>query len=297
MGSLGTPDLAAPNKPIIDEALKKAGDIATLPEVTAKIIELVEDPSSTARDMHELIKTDPSLSARVLKVVNSAFYGLPGQIASVDRAIVLLGLSAVKNIAIAASISRMFKGQQVGAGFTAKDIWKHSVAVGAAGRLLAKECGYAGAGEEVFLAGLIHDLGILVERQAFPDQLTQIVERCMTGCGDFITLEEEILGATHEEFGMAITTKWKFPKNLRAVIGMHHHPENIAPELRTFGDIIHLADILCCEQKIGFHLTAAHEEITDELLDQVGLTRAQFPGIVESLEEVVSNAEACLATD
>src|SRR3990172_10778492 len=98
-------------KLIVEKALGNIGDIATLPEVTIKIIEIVEDHKSTARDLHEVIKNDPALSVKVLKVVNSAFYGLPGQVASVDRAIILLGMSAVKNIAIAASIARLFTGK------------------------------------------------------------------------------------------------------------------------------------------------------------------------------------------
>src|SRR5262245_339776 len=95
--------------PIVDSAISKIGEIATLPEVTVKIIRIVEDPKTTARDLHDVIKHDPALSAKILKVVNSAFYGLPGQIASVDRAIVLLGLSAIKNISIAMSMARMFR--------------------------------------------------------------------------------------------------------------------------------------------------------------------------------------------
>ena len=88
---------------IIAKALSQIGDIATLPAVTVKIIEIVENPKSTARDLHDVIRNDIALSTKVLKVVNSAFYGLPGQVASVDRAIVLLGLSAAKNIALAPS--------------------------------------------------------------------------------------------------------------------------------------------------------------------------------------------------
>ncbi|MEN1706028.1 MAG: HDOD domain-containing protein, partial [Planctomycetota bacterium] len=87
---------------ILAEAIGEISHIATLPEITLKIIELVEDPSSTAQDLHNLISIDPALCSRVLKVVNSSFYGLPGQIASINRAIVMLGLNAVKNIAIAA---------------------------------------------------------------------------------------------------------------------------------------------------------------------------------------------------
>ena len=100
-------------KAVVEKALASVGDIATLPEVTIKIIQIVEDPRSTARDLHDTIKNDPALSVKILKVVNSAFYGLPGQVASVDRAIILLGLSAVKNIAIAASIARLFKGRRI----------------------------------------------------------------------------------------------------------------------------------------------------------------------------------------
>ncbi len=278
------------------QAVAKCGDISTLPEVTSKIIELVDDPNSTARKMHEVIKTDPALSARMLKVVNSAFYGLPGQIASVDRAIVLLGLSAVKNIAIAASISRMFKGQDVGGGFTARDLWRHSVAVGVAGRLVAKTTQFPGAADEVFLAGLIHDLGLLVERQAFREGLAEVVERCMSGEGTFLELENEILGADHQAFGAALTNKWKFPRALRAVVGMHHDIERLAPELRDFGQVIRFADVWCCERKIGFYLTAGDAELTDELLESVGVTRDQMPDLNEQLEEGVANAEKSLVS-
>ncbi len=290
-----TTEIAAPISPVVNEAITKCGDISTLPEVTAKIIELVESTSSTARDMHEVIKTDPALSARMLKVVNSAFYGLPGQIASVDRAIVLLGLSAVKNIAIAASISRMFKGQDIGGGFTAKDLWKHSVAVAAAGRLIARTVKYAGGADEVFLAGLIHDLGLLVERQAFPEKLTEVVERCMSAGGPLLQLETEIIGADHQAFGNALTSKWKFPRSLRAVVGHHHEPDKLASELREFGKIIYVADLLCTEQKIGFHLTTTGTQLTDESLQDIGLERGQIPQLLEELRQHISSAEDSLA--
>ncbi|UCF34327.1 MAG: HDOD domain-containing protein, partial [Phycisphaerales bacterium] len=145
-------------KQIVDKALASIGDIATLPEVTIRIIEIVEDPRSTARDLHEVIKNDPALSVKVLKVVNSAFYGLPGQIASVDRAIILLGLSAVKNIAIAASIARLFKGKRISEHFSASDLWRHNVAVSVAAKSIAKRSPHPAMVDEVFVAGLIHDL-------------------------------------------------------------------------------------------------------------------------------------------
>ncbi len=291
-----TLDLAAPEKIVVDAALAKCGEISTLPEVTAKIIHLVEDTGSTARDMHEVIKTDPALSARVLKVVNSAFYGLPGQIASVDRAIVLLGLSAVKNIAIAASISKMFKAQRLGVSFTAKDLWRHSVAVGVSGRLIARAVNYHAPADEVFLAGLIHDIGLMVEWQAHPEKVAEVVERCLTGCGTFLALEHETIGADHQAFGNGLTAKWKFPRNLRAVVGLHHCPERLSPELQKLGHIIRIADVLCCSNKIGFHLTAIGDEITEEMLAPIGLEMDAIPELLEALHLEVDAAESTLAS-
>ena len=290
-----TVELEQQINPVVEHALTKCSDITTLPEVTAKIIQLVEDRDSTARDMHEVIRTDPALSARVLKVVNSAFYGLPGQVASVDRATVLLGLSAVKNIAIAASISRMFNAQQVGAEFTAKDIWKHSVAVGVAGRMIAKRSGFPVAADEVFLAGLIHDIGLMVARQAYPEKLTETVEQAVAGRGSFLELEEKIIGANHQAFGDRLVSKWKFPRNLRAMVGLHHHPERMADELKPFGAIIRAADLICCQNRIGFHLTAADTEPTDEVLETVQLSSESLPEFVEELHEHIAIAESTLA--
>jgi len=135
MAAVATADIT---KIVVDKAIASIGDIATLPEVTIKIIEIVEDPKSTVKDLHGVIKNDPALSVKILKVVNSAFYGLPGHVASVDRAIILLGLSAVKNISIAASIARLFKGRRISEQFSAGDLWRHSVGVAVAARALAK---------------------------------------------------------------------------------------------------------------------------------------------------------------
>src|SRR4051812_28078949 len=95
---------------IVQQAIRKVTSISTLPEITGRIVSTVEDPKSTAAQLHKIVAHDPALVTRILKVVNSAFYGLPGQVGSVERAIVLLGLNAVKNIAVAASLGQMFRG-------------------------------------------------------------------------------------------------------------------------------------------------------------------------------------------
>jgi len=285
-----TPD----TKAIVQKALAAVGEIATLPEVTVRIIEVVEDPKGTARDLHDVIKKDPALSAKVLKVVNSAFYGLPGQVASVDRAIVLLGLSAVKNIAIAASISRLFNGSQRSDLFDARELWRHSLAVGVAAKKISQMAGDPAGHEEVFLAGLIHDLGLLIERQAFGSQLNDVVRTKLDTGENFLEIERRIVGATHQDLGEGLTMRWKFPRHLRAAVGFHHNPEDLAAELRRMGLIIHCADILCCQEQFGFHLTASDEEFTQELLESIGVTVEQLVEVRDSMGPDLEEAHAML---
>src|SRR4051812_43782032 len=149
------------NNTLVAEALRKVTNISTLPEVTANIVATVEDPKSTASTLHKIVAHDPALVTRILKVVNSAFYGLPGQVGSIERAIVLLGLNAVKNLAVAASLGQLFRGGKLCEGFTPKDLWTHCIAVGVAARDMARQMKLP-IGDEAFLAGMIHDMGILV---------------------------------------------------------------------------------------------------------------------------------------
>ncbi len=275
-------------------ALSRIGEIATLPEVTAKIISVVDDPRSTARDLHNIIKNDPALATKILKVVNSAFYGLPGQVSDLDRAIVLLGLSAVKNIAISASISRLFTAEKLSDTFSARDLWKHSVAVGVVTRQFACLVGKRAFAEEAFLAGLIHDLGLLVERQAFPEQLAEVIQVAAKTNRPFTEIEAEIVGADHQALGSALAAKWKFPRVLQIVLGYHHNVTSLSDDYRILPSLVCAADTLCCRERIGFPLTAEHQLLDDALLEAIGLTQADVEHLLEDLPQHIEMAEASL---
>lgn len=286
---------AADPQRVVQQALSRVGDIATLPEVTLRIIELVDDPKSTAKDLHRVIRNDPALSAKILKVVNSAFYGLPGQVASVDRAIVLLGLSAVKNIAIAASISRMFRASSSAGGFNARDLWTHCIGVAVAGRRIGALAGTAGNGQdELFLAGLIHDLGLLVAREAFPEELAAVVARVESGDGEFLTLEREVIGADHQQVGAGLMLRWRFPRPLQAVGAYHHCPQRVGSDMRKLVSIISLADNLCCQEKIGLSLTCTDPVLDPAVMSFLGVSAEQMDELREALPEMVSEAESVL---
>lgn len=275
----------------VASVIAEVGEIATLPQVTVKIIQVVENPKATARDLHEIIRVDPALSARILKVVNSAFYGLPGQISNMDRAIVLLGLSAVKNIAIAASMTQMFSTGSTVEGFSGNEVWKHSIAVAVACRLLTAAQGRP-AVEESFLAGLIHDIGLLVERQVFAKQLGEIIGKAGKGEGTFCELETQTIGADHAAFGMALATKWRFPAALCTAIGYHHKPMQVAAVNRELPVLVHLADILAARANLGFSATAAQDSYDDEMLAVVNLKQEDLDDVQAKLPEQVALAES-----
>ncbi len=290
-GTVQAPDVVA-------SAVKGISHIATLPEITLKIIHLVEDPNSTAQHLHNLISNDPALCSRILKVVNSAFYGLPRQIGSINRAIVLLGLNAVKNIAIAASLTKLFRGGEISRHFSARDLWVHSIGTAACSKLICDEL-KLGLPDEAFLAGLIHDIGIMVELQVDRNRLIQVFEELkMSSEGvpgeDMLAVEERIFGANHQAFGAALCESWKFPKSFSYVAGHHHDPMALPMQVRALSAVVHVADRLVAQSLKGFRADIQDLSINPEVRDSIMLTDAQITGLAAQLPQALSDVEQTL---
>jgi HD-like signal output (HDOD) protein len=278
----------------LQRAMSRVTEIGSLPQITTKIVAVVENPRSTAADMHDIVKTDPALATKILKVVNSAFYGLPSQIASLDRAIIMLGLSAVKNIALAASLARFFKGDWGSEHFAPTDLWRHCIAVGVCARGLACH-GRQAQADEYFVAGLVHDMGLLVEAQLFPDKFRALIDACVATRQDFCRAEEQALGADHQTFGAALAAKWRFPPALRYGAGYHHDPRPLQPEFHRAVTLICLADTVCCHMQHGFYLTGYTHSVTEEMLATIGVDAAALAELQAALPEMIAEAEQILS--
>jgi HD-like signal output (HDOD) protein len=286
------PTAAPPDvKALVREAVRGVTALATLPEVTTQIIATVEDPKSSAGHLNKIISHDPSLSARILKVVNSAFYGVPGQVGSVERALVLLGMNAVKNLAVSASLGQLFRGAKLGEGYTAKDLWTHCISVGVCARELARKCGYP-AHEEFFLAGLIHDVGILVELQTWPEKLQTVCSTVKKTGADFCETERQILGVDHQALGMGLAEHWRFTTPCQQAAGYHHNPSELPEGDHTFVNVIYVADTICCQVGKGFTLTARSRAIDPAVLSKLNLDEAAVQEMKTSLPEKLSAAMA-----
>src|SRR5262245_51108192 len=283
---------------IVANAIREISHIATLPEITVKVVELVEDPKSTAQDLHKVISGDPALCSRILKVVNSSFYGLPGQIGSINRAIVMLGLNAVKNIAIAASLAKLFRGGDLTPNFSARDLWTHSNVTAAAAKLLANTL-KIGLSDEAFLGGLIHDIGIMVEMQYDRNRLIEVLRQ--TGAdakgvpaNNMVEIEQKVFDATHQDFGAGLCEKWKFPKSFAVVTGYHHRPLEVMPDHRLLTSLIYVADRLAAETGLGFRQDLMTLTIEPEVLEYLKLTNEKLAEARTSLAATAKDASALL---
>jgi len=226
----------------VSQIIDRVSELSTLPEVTQKVLSLTEDPSSSARDLNEVLKHDIALSAKLLRVVNSAFYGLPGRVADLDRAIVLLGFQAVRNLSIAATMATLFRKQGTEIrGFSAQHLWRHCVATAVGARAIVDTIGLRSLREEAFLAGIVHDIGVLVEYQYATKQFAIVMDEIGDGKMTLVEAESAVLELTHQDIGRALAERWKFPKNMQMVTGHHHRPGPLAEEHRLLPSVVALA--------------------------------------------------------
>jgi HD-like signal output (HDOD) protein len=265
--------------------------VASLPQVTKEIVKATDDPNGDPRQLHDIILHDPALATRILKIVNSAFYGMPGLIGRIDRAIVILGLKGVRNIALAASLGKLFEGEAICDCFVPKDLWVHSVAVAVAARELSRAMNIC-LDDEAFLAALIHDLGLLVAAQARPRELREVCEAVVAGGFDFCATERRVIGFDHQQFGAALLARWRFPGACQIAAGHHHDPKAVTDWNRQLLTLVHVADTICCQAGYGFTLTALRQPLDAIALSQMRIEPLAVSQTRQRLDVLVGEAVA-----
>lgn len=225
--------------------------LPTLPTVITQLISLIDNPKTSGRNVSQLISTDQALTAKILKLANSAFYGFPREIATVDLAVVVLGFETVKNLGLSVSVLERFATSDGAAvdGFDRQKFWEHSIACGVAARLLATKLRYRMRGE-AFAAGILHDIGRLILSQYFPTEFDEVL-RVMRADDLYIGhAEDRVLGVTHAEVGGWLAERWNLPDQLEQAISHHHAPGRLTGPAELPA-LIHLADFLCRRERIG----------------------------------------------
>lgn len=225
----------------IKNVIDRIDGLPSLPETLAKMNKLVSNPNTTARQVGQLIASDPSIAAKTLKVVNSSFYGFPTRITTITHAIVILGFNTVRALVLSSSVIQTLGRKRCG--IYAKSFWKHCIATGAAAKVLAQVLGYQ-AIEEFFLAGLLHDVGKIVISQYLEQEYRKIAQRVAEKDILMYEAEDEILhGVTHADIAGALFEQWNLPRGLVKSVTYHHTPSLAGADVRITS-VLHLADIL-----------------------------------------------------
>ncbi|WP_022853017.1 HDOD domain-containing protein [Thermodesulfatator atlanticus] len=219
----------------IKKRLRNLQSLPTLPAIVGKLTQLIGDERATAHQVAALIEKDQVLTGKVLKMVNSAFYGFPRRISTVSNAIVLLGFNVIRTLVLTASI---FESMQA----TDLSLWEHSLGTAAAAGLLADKLELPNP-EEVTTAGLLHDLGKVVLRTEFPKLYKEVATKVKEEKTYFRAAEQEILGLDHGEIGRILANQWNLPERLVEPIAYHHEVEK-ARKFKKEAAIVHFADIM-----------------------------------------------------
>ncbi len=216
--------------------------LPTLPSVVAKMIELIDNPRTSATSLARLIASDQALTARILKLANSAYYGFSREISTVNMAIVVLGFNTVKDMGLSLSVFDVFRDGKRSEVFDMNRFWEHSIACGIASRMLVRSFRPRFTGES-FVAGLLHDIGKVILNQYFLDEFTAIIE-CQSRGPTLEESEMSIIGTSHAQVGSWLAERWNLPHLISRTILHHHDPgENRSDGL--FIAFVTLADHIC----------------------------------------------------
>ncbi|HUT26105.1 MAG TPA: HDOD domain-containing protein [Sumerlaeia bacterium] len=227
----------------IQARIQRVKTLPTLPGVVKKLCAMVDDENTSAAEIGEIISTDQVLTAKVLKIVNSSFYGFPGRISTINHALVLLGFNVVKGIVLSAAIIDYMDDSLI-------SLWQHSLGVAAASDKIARAVG-ADEPEEISTAGLLHDLGKVILSVEMPLEYRKVVAETARAEISFVEAEANVLGGlTHCQIAGWLAEEWNLPPRLREPITLHHKP-TLAEFAPTATTVVHLANVIARALQFG----------------------------------------------
>ncbi len=277
--------------------------IARMPSLSTtvtKVLETCNDPYASPNDLSRVISLDPVLTGQVLRLINSAYYALPHGITTLPRAIIMLGLNTVKNLALSLAVLETMSGKGGMRTVSSNDFWAHCLCVGVSARCISELKGASlSEREDYFIAGLLHDLGKIPLNKQFPEQYRRAFNKASgKGSGEprpLFWAENEIFGLDHCMVGRLIAEKWKLGESLIHALAHHHNAPDSHPDTQAFVAVVALANACAKCWQIG----ASGDSVEDdsqlsELLKQVGVERSMLTELREHVLEEIDKAKIFL---
>jgi len=270
---------------ILRHRIENIGSLPTVPETLKKLSRVMEKQNVSLTEVAGFVQSDPALTFRILKMVNSAVYGFPGRIASVSHAIMLLGLNVVKGLLLGISVFELMQKAMTG-------LYEHSMGCATAARIIAQKKGLREP-EEAYVAGLIHDIGKVVMALEFTKAYEGALAFAETENISITQAEKKFFTDNHPVLGGVLSEKWRFPKKLTEAILYHHQPRSaVLFPLETA--IVHLADILTKARGLGFSGDQIVPIVDDAAFDRLELSEQDIVDVFHELEGSIEAAQEVL---
>ncbi|MFN0019321.1 MAG: HDOD domain-containing protein [Pirellulaceae bacterium] len=277
----------------LERLFQHIGNVASLPAVGQRVLALTENETASSEELRDAIQGDPVLVARILRRLNSSYYGLSHKIADVRTAVNLLGVREIRNLAITVFMSKMFEEDASHGSYRREGLWSHSVAVGVCARLVSRVCGRS-LPEEAYVGGLLHDIGLVLLDQTLRRHFVKVLEQ-ISPTVPTCEVETQILSFDHAALGGYVAQRWNFPSQIVDAITYHHHPLAYSGPHKEMVYLVSIANYLCSragKTSLGVHNVAAPP---DEVYSGLGLDHVSLTIICSELEATLDKAEA-LAT-
>lgn len=267
--------------------LRTLGDLPAMPHVVHKAQEIMARPDSNMKELSKLIEIEQAIATRVLRLANSAYYGMSGKVSSVQRASVLLGFKTLGELITVAGVSSLMSKNLEGYGLDSKDLWQHSMAVAFGSRIIGNRKNTE-FGNEAFFAGLIHDSGKLILDRHIYERKEDFESFMGDGQENFLNAEQQILGFDHSEIAAELCEKWKIPVDQRLAIRFHHYPSQSKGNELAY--ILHLADCIAMMNGFGTGNDIMLYQIEGGTMEFLDLQEEDISSIKSEVMESVEKA-------
>jgi putative nucleotidyltransferase with HDIG domain len=281
----------------VHEIVAKLDDLPTLPAVVYELNRIINDPMSSTSDVEKIMSNDLSLTAKVLRLANSAYYAIPGGVSSLQRAIAYIGYDTVNQLALSASIIKALDSRE-SVGFDAREFWKHSLGVAMAAEVIANEVKYK-TPSDLFTCGLVHDMGkialLLITKEHFTDTVRYASENKIS----LVEAEETLDSPRHNQIGFQLALKWRLPYQIQISIANHHQKDpmmrgGLSQEANLVVDVVFLANLLIHALQFG---NSGHQKVMGlpkDVLDRLSIGQDGLRDLITKIKSKILNAEAFL---
>ena len=267
-------------------------NISSIAGMVARIISVINDPESTAKDLVEIILTDPPLAANVLRLVNSAHYSPRRKIADIQQAVIFIGFDALKELALNQKVCEIFQKVVNIEGYSRQSLWVHSVAVAQFAKMIYRR-EFAMRGENAYAVGLLHDLGIIIEDQFRNTELVAALRMVKHESLPLWQAEQKVLGYDHSRIGAAVSQDWHLPNEIVDGISYHHKPLEAPSASHVIATTLFVANYGCQQAEIGYcDAPLDDEDIYHQSIENMGIERHAIDLIQNDVHSLITTMVA-----